>query len=164
MNTSQSHNDIAALISREQIRDLVHRYSDAVTRYDREVWVDTWCADATWDVSKGRMFAGRDAIEAFWHSAMSGLELVVQTVQNGAAELLGENQATGRWHITEHFQRSNGERSVLLAWYDDQYTCESGTWRFASRRLTRLYHGPADLSGGFLRPPGTGWDSEPLNS
>ena len=41
---------------------------------------------------------------------------------------------------------------MLLAWYDDTYVCEDGSWLFASRRLTPIYRGHADFR--HLDPPG----------
>ncbi len=145
------------LTDREQIIDLVHSYSDAVTRYDATMWTQTWAADATWDLGKGRAFAGRDEIVSFWHSAMGGLHIVVQTVHNGTVNVTGSDTATGRWYVSEHLQRSSGELGILLAWYDDSYVRVDNQWRFSRRALTRLYGGAPDLSSGFMLPPESGW-------
>jgi SnoaL-like protein len=131
---------------REQIIDLVHRYSDAVTRKDRDQWAATWAADAHWDLGKGRVTAGRDAIVEFWQTAVDGLDVVVQLVHNGTVDIDGDN-AKGRWYVTEHLRRANGALGILLAWYDDEYTRVDGAWLFTSRTLARLYHGAPDLTG-----------------
>ncbi len=149
------------LTDREQIIDLVHRYSDAVTRYDAEAWAQTWAADATWDLAKGREFAGREAIVEYWHSAMRGLNIVVQVVHNGTVMVTGADTATGRWYVSEHMHRATGERGILLAWYDDTYVRGDGQWCFARRALTRLYAGPSDLSADFIQPADSGWTASP---
>ena len=46
-------------------------------------------------------------------------------------------------------QRSDGTTGLLLAHYDDMYSIVEGRWRFASRAITILYRGPADLSAPF---------------
>jgi hypothetical protein len=145
------------LTDRQQIIDLVHRYSDAVTRYDEVEWTKTWAVDASWDLGKGRAFSGRDAMVEFWHRAMSGLKLVIQMVHNGTVSIAGADSATGRWYVSEHLERTSGERGILLAWYDDTYVRVDGEWRFARRALTRLYAGAADLTSEFMPPPQSGW-------
>jgi uncharacterized protein (TIGR02246 family) len=133
-------------VSRDDIEDLVHRYADAVVRRDAEAWASTWAADATWSLAPGVEVTGRDAIVGFWTKAMAGFEGAVQQVHNGACDLDG-NRGTGRWHITEHLKRVDGEVSFLLAHYDDSYVVEGGSWRFASRTLVTHYQGPPDLTG-----------------
>ncbi len=151
------------LTDREQIVDLVHRYSDAVTRYDASVWEATWSADATWDLGKGRSFAGKAEIVSFWHQAMSALNLVVQMVHNGTLTVAPDGQsAVGRWYVTEHLQRASGQLDILLAWYDDTYTCGADGWQFSRRALTRLYAGAPDLTAPFMQPPDSGWQSRPV--
>ncbi len=142
---------------REQLFDLVHRYSDAVTRYDAVQWTATWAPDATWDLGKGRAFAGLEEIVSFWHTAMAGLHIVVQMVHNGTVSVTGADTATGRWYVSENLERSSGERGILLAWYDDSYVRIDNQWRFARRALTRLYGGAPDLSAGFILPADSGW-------
>ncbi len=133
---------------RDDITDLVHRYSDAVCRKDRDQWAATWAADAWWDLGKGRLTRGRDNIVEFWQKAVDGLTIVVQLVHNGTVAVDGDH-ASGRWYVSEHFERSTGVKGMLLAWYDDTYVCVDGQWLFESRSLGALYHGPPDLSGAF---------------
>ena len=133
---------------RQQIIDLVHRYSDAVTRKDRRQWAATWAAESRWDLGKGHTTTGRDEIIAFWQSSVDQLDIVVQLVHNGTVDVDGET-ASGRWYVSEHLRRATGALGMLLAWYDDTYTRVDGEWLFASRTLVRLYHGAPDLSGDF---------------
>lgn len=137
---------------RDDIADLVHRYSDAVTRKDRAQWAATWAEDAWWDLGKGRLNHGRDNIVSFWESAVAGLTIVVQLVHNGSVTVDGDT-ASGRWYVSEHLKRTSGVKGMLLAWYDDSYVRVDGQWLFASRSLGSLYHGPADLSGAFTLLP-----------
>jgi len=129
-----------------QIHDLVHRYSDAVTRKDRQQWGATWAENSQWDLGKGHTTSGRDEIIDFWQRSVDQLDVVVQLVHNGTAEIDGDT-ARGRWYVSEHLRRSNGALGMLLAWYDDTYTRVDGDWLFTSRTLLRIYHGPPDLTG-----------------
>jgi ketosteroid isomerase-like protein len=137
---------------RDDIVDLVHRYSDAVCRKDRPQWAATWADDAWWDLGKGRLTTGRDEIVEFWQKAVDGLVVVVQVVHNGTVSIDGDT-ATGRWYVSEHLERGNGVKGMLLAWYDDTYVRRDGQWLFASRKLGSLYHGAPDLSGTFTPLP-----------
>jgi hypothetical protein len=137
---------------RDDIVELVHRYSDAVTRKDRDQWAGCWAGDAMWDLGKGRITHGRDDIVAFWLKAVEGLVCVVQLVHNGTVSVdpAGDGDtATGRWYVSEHLERTTGAKGLLLAWYDDTYVCRDGRWQFTSRVLGSLYHGAPDLSGTF---------------
>ena len=138
-------------MSRDNIADLVHRYSDAVVHADRDQWAQTWAADAVWDLGKGRRVEGRDAILEAWISAMTRFDAVVQTVMNGTADL-DETAGTGsgRWYIHEVMQRSSGDRTLMVGHYDDRYVRTDEGWRFAERSLKQHYAGPADLGGKFF--------------
>lgn len=137
---------------RDDIEDLVHRYSDAVTRTDHAQWAACWADEAWWDLGKGRLNHGKANIVAFWQGAIANLVTVVQLVHNGTVTIDGD-RASGRWYVSEHLQRTNGARGMLLAWYDDTYGRIDGRWSFTSRQLASLYHGPPDLSGDFTPLP-----------
>ncbi len=136
------------------IAGLVHRYSDAVCRRDESQWTACWALDATWDLGRG-VFSGRAAIVDTWVEAMGRYTMVIQNAMNGTATCEGD-RGTGRWYIVEHVSAADTTPSMMLAYYDDEYVRVSGAgaggegdWAFASRRLTIMYRGPADLSGTF---------------
>jgi hypothetical protein len=131
----------------DAVRDLVHRYSDAVCRRDADQWAACWTADAVWELF-GTPIEGHAAIVDLWVRAMGGFDAVVQTVQNGAASCSADRGA-GRWYVQEHYRLASGENGILLAAYDDDYERTSDGWRFARRALTRFYQGPPDLSAPF---------------
>ena len=137
---------------RQPIAELVHRYCDAVVRRDRDQWGATWAEESLWDLGPDRIIEGRGAIIAHWLESMAPIEVVVQQASNGEVRSTGETTAEGRWYITEHIKRRSGELGMLLAWYDDTYVREAGSWLFASRRLTQIYKGPPDLSGSWTHP------------
>jgi hypothetical protein len=137
---------------RQAIAELVHRYCDAVVRQDREQWGATWSEDSVWQLGPNRVVEGRGPIIAHWQESIARYEVVVHQAGNGYVGSTGDTTAEGRWYITEHLKRRDGELGMLLAWYDDTYVCEDGSWLFASRRLTPIYRGPPDLSGTWMRP------------
>jgi hypothetical protein len=137
---------------RQPIAELVHRYCDAVVRQDRDQWGATWSEESRWELGPDRIIEGRGPIIAHWVESIARNEVVVHQAGNGGVRGTGETSAEGRWYITEHLKRRSGELGMLLAWYDDTYVCEDGSWLFASRRLTPIYRGPPDLSGTWIRP------------
>jgi ketosteroid isomerase-like protein len=137
---------------RQAIAELVHRYCDAVVRQDREQWGATWSEDSVWQLGPNRVVEGRGPIIAHWQESIARNEVVVHQAANGHVGSTSETTAEGRWYITEHLKRRTGELGMLLAWYDDTYVCEDGSWLFASRRLTPIYRGPPDLSGTWSCP------------
>jgi SnoaL-like protein len=135
---------------RDDISELVHRYSDAVSRKDRAQWSATWADDAHWDLGKGRVATGKADIVSLWQQAIDQFVVVVQMVHNGSVSINDDGDtARGRWYISEHVRRNTGVLGIMLAWYDDTYVRVDGTWLFSSRSLGSLYHGPPDLTGDF---------------
>ena len=135
---------------RDPIAHLVHRYADAVVHADGAAWAATWAPDARWELGGGHGVEGRDQILEFWYQAMSAFDAVVQTVLNGSHDVTeGADRGAGRWYIQEHYARSDGDRGLLLAHYDDNYVHLDGQWFFARRELVVDYGGPTDLSGRF---------------
>jgi SnoaL-like domain len=137
--------------SKELIAELVHRYADAVVHKDRQQWASCWAPDAHWDLGGGRRADGLEAIVAHWEESLEKIEMVVQTVFTGEVRTTLK-RGEGRWYITEHLRRRNGDVGLLLAYYDDTYVRIGRRWLFSSRRLTALYHGPPDLSAPFRAP------------
>lgn len=137
-------------MSRDEIEDLVHRYSDAVVHRDADQWAETWDLGAVWDLGGGRRVEGRDAIVELWRRAWERYAVVVQTVLHGTVDLdTDAGTGSGRWYIQEATRRHDDERALVLAHYDDTYVRVDTDWKFASRRLSIHYRGPADLSGTF---------------
>jgi ketosteroid isomerase-like protein len=133
------------------ISRLVHRYADAVAHRDGDQWASCWAEDATWDLGRGRLVEGRDAIVSLWHEAMGGMAAVVQMAHNGDVEAGADgDHATGRWYIDERFRRADGTNQILLAHYEDAYVRTADGWRFSRRELRPLYVGAPDLTGDFL--------------
>jgi len=141
----------AATEAHLEIQQLVHRYADAVVHRNGVQWTSTWAPDAVWDLGRGRLVEGIEAIGKLWYGAMAGFEATFQAVMNGETHLDGDGaSATGRWYIQESYIRAEGTTGILLAHYDDAYRKVDGEWRFARRFLQPHYAGGADLAAAFL--------------
>jgi hypothetical protein len=136
------------------IREVVHRYADAVVHRDAEQWGSCFADDARWDLGRATATSRAEAVELFVR-AMGNMQAFVQVVHNGAAQATDDpDRATGRWYIGEHYRLADGTPGVLAAHYDDEYVRGAdGAWRFASRVLTIHYAGPPDLGAAFLNTP-----------
>ena len=91
------------------------------------------------------------AIVDHWRTSMADYRHVVQLYLSSTATVDGD-VATGRAYLVELNVPIDGDRRVLVGWYDDTYRREAGGWLFSSRSLNKLYAGPADLSGQFFGP------------
>jgi hypothetical protein len=120
------------------VRALVARYADAVNRADPDEWAATWSATGEWHIG-GQHLVGRDAIVAFWRSAMAGFEAVTQLVAQGRVGASSAG-ADGRWTIWE-IGRKAGRGSLVVGCYQDRYVRHDGEWCFAERRFTATYRG-----------------------
>ncbi len=127
----------------EALRALVGRYCDAVTRFDVEAFADTWALDAVWHIPGGEALRGREAIAERYAEIRALYSLCVQEILSSIVDPEGR----ARWYVRELQWREGAEGSQLIGVYDDSFSGEATSPRFASRRFTLLYRGPADLSG-----------------
>jgi ketosteroid isomerase-like protein len=134
-----------------EIRNLVARYSDAVSRHDEASWAATWTEDAVWDVGIAKA-SGREACVKTWNQLMGQFRFVTQLPQYGTVELAGD-QATGTWHYLEIGWPAEGPGMLTIGHYRDRYTRSAEGWRFAERVFRIMYMGPADLSAAPIGHP-----------
>lgn len=137
-----STTDEAALVA------LSLAYADAVRARDVDAWGATWTDDARWILGDDRDVVGREAIVELWSTAIAKYDTVVQLYQACTFDVDGDT-ASGRCVLQELNVKTDGGRHVLAGHYDDTYRRTPGGWRFTSRRLTKYYAGPPDLSGEF---------------
>ena len=130
------------------IRDLVHRYADAVCRRDQDAWAATWAEDGVWQLPGAPRMEGRDAIVGLWAGAMAGFPFVVQIVHYGVLEMDGDS-ATGRWYLSENIQVAPDDGRYNIGVYQDRYVKKDGQWLFAERHYAILYNdeGKGDMTG-----------------
>ena len=130
------------------IRDLVHRYADAVCRRDQDAWAATWAEDGIWQLPSAPRMEGRDAIVELWANAMAGFPFVVQLINFGVLDIQGET-ATGRLDLTENLKFADGNGMYNVGVYQDRYKKTADGWKFAERHYTVLYNdeGKGDMTG-----------------
>jgi hypothetical protein len=122
-----------------RIRDLVGRYSDAISRGDAVDWAATWASDARWEVGT-RTVVGRDDIVRLWEQFLPAYEAIIQLPVQGTVRA-GPDGIRGRWLVLEILRRTGGVKDGLL-----------GEWVFAERRLSAHYKGEVD-PGAFVPLP-----------
>lgn len=134
----------------DPIRDLLHRYADAVCRNDELAWAATWSDDGVWDLGGGREATGLEEITDMWRGGMGRYARVLHRYENSAATLdEAAGTGTGRAYVTEVLKPTDEGALVMHGYYDDEYRRTGDGWRFSRRTLVRLYHGPPDFSGFF---------------
>ena len=133
----------------DAIRRLLHAYADAVLSRDGAAWGALWTADAVWVLGPGRQIDGREPIVEAWRNSIANYQHVVQLYQSSTATIDGD-EAAGRAYLVELNVPVEGDRRIMVGYYDDTYRRDTDGWRFASRALTKLYAGAPDLSGEFF--------------
>lgn len=139
------------MVEELEIRDLVARYADAVTRCDLAAWSATWAEDGEWKLL-GATHRGRQAVLGRLEELLAGLDFVAQICSGGLIEIDGE-VARGRWTVTEHGRFKSGDPVFTLGLYKDDYVKEAGGWCFFRRTFHALYIGPPDMSAKFYPVP-----------
>ena len=139
---------------KEEIRNLVEKYADAVCRRDEADWSSTWCDNSLWNLGSIPPVERKEAIVGLWVQAMSGFPFVAQLIYNGSVEVDGD-EATGRWYIVEHLQfpekdeEGNPTGMFNIGVYQDKYIKENGEWLFSERHYGVIYNdgGKGNMSG-----------------
>ncbi len=134
------------------IRALVARYADAVCRRDPAAWAATWAQDCRWDLGGGRVTSGRSETLNLYLTAVAKYDWVGQVVTTGLVEVDGD-RATGWWYLIEFNQRAQGDGTLHLGHYDDEYVRTQDGWRFASRTMHMIYRGAMDRGTVVPLPP-----------
>ena len=140
-----AEHDLAAKLA---IRELVARYSEAVSRGDAKAFGETWAEDGEW-LLMGQRAVGPEATTAQWQRLVRGFDFVVQFSHGGIIDVEGDT-ATGRWQISEHGRGLDGSTFFSMGFYADRYVCVDGCWRFQSRHFEVVYAGRPDLGTGTL--------------
>ncbi len=128
-----------------KIQMLPQRYADAVMRHNGDDWAATWAKDGEWYLREEPV-RGRDEIRKVWEGAMAGFPFAVFLVQPAIVNVDGD-KGTCRSYVTEILGTNDGTSFRVYGCYNDEVVREDGEWKFKSRRYSRLYQGPVDLSG-----------------
>jgi hypothetical protein len=132
------------LVALEEIRRLKHRYLRCVDLKNWDEFADTLTVDATADygtpaMGKPLRLAGRDEIVRFMRKNL-GPEIITTHFATQPEIDIDGDRATGTWCFqdtviaTEHQVMIQG-----VAFYQDEYRREDGTWRIAHTGYERTY-------------------------
>jgi len=133
-----------------EIRALVERYADAVNRRDAEAYAATWTPEGVWEI-RGNRYVGREAIMAYWQPLMAGIPWVLQTINNGTVDVLGDT-ATCRWFHTDFAVLPDGAKRMAIGLYYDTCTRADGEWRFSHRSYVRMAEIPLSPDAQMFTP------------
>lgn len=123
------------------IRELVERYSLAVTARDYELLRTCFAPEASWAVGDpiNLKAEGRDAIVEFIRERQAMGSFSFQGVGAMVLDQTDDDAATGRVAIHEAALRGEDYLPLkLYGIYRDEFVCRDGEWRFLSRRCDVL--------------------------
>ena len=124
------------------IRELIERYSLAVTTRNYELLGSCFAPDATWAVGEpiGIGMHGAEAIVKFIAERQALGRFSFQGVGAIALDAIGETTASGTVAIHEAALRGDDDTPLkLFGLYRDEYVRLDGSWRFQSRSCDVLH-------------------------
>lgn len=141
---------VQTLIAREQIRELVHRYSVAISERDVDLMVSLYAPDASF----GAAGSGPAALRELMDATMGDLVFGVILVANHSIAFVDPEHATGEVWARCYAQNDGGYYEQLIK-YVDRYRLVSDDpvapdWRFEHRRHLLWFGeaGPSPLGQG----------------
>ena len=127
---------VAQLLAKAEIRDLVFRYSEAITNRDIDLLVELYVEDASF----GSIGSGEDALRSMADNTMSDLEFAVILVSNHLITFENGREATGEVWARCFAQNNREGYYEQLIRYSDRYQLvgstekNPGVWKFKHRR------------------------------
>ena len=127
---------VQKLVAKDQIRELVHLYSQAITSRDRDLMISLYIKDASF----GSMGSGEEALRSLMNETMNDLEFAVILIANHSISFEGPDLASGEvWARCYAQNRTEGYYEQLVKYVDKYQMTEledDGTqvWKFRSRR------------------------------
>jgi len=142
MNTSTGRDAaIQGLLDKQEITEVLMRYSRAVDRADVELLRACYHADATED--HGGVFSGlaSDYIAKI-APALPRARVLTHAVSNVLVELDGDTARAEAYITTFARMKKDGEKfdTLTLARTVDRFERRAGVWRIAARRMTWERH------------------------
>jgi SnoaL-like domain len=126
---------VRALADREAIRELSNRYCDCIWRKDIDGLVKLFTRDGAFRVEgleEEAVARGHAKLKKVYEKAIGAIDPRL-FVHATVVDLLSDTSAKGRCYV-EVYSASFGMRRVGLGYYEDEYTKQSGQWKFLSRR------------------------------
>lgn len=126
---------IARLEALEAIRQLKHRYLNACDRKDVAVLRDCFATGPVLiDYGPLGTFRERDSFVALYQELACHARVIdLHHGANPELELLGDDQAEGRWALYYfNLDGQSGMTRQLGGFYQDRYRCIDGQWRIVA--------------------------------
>jgi hypothetical protein len=148
-------------LDRVEIQDLIHRYSDAVTRADWQQCEGVFTPDAVWESpTLGLRYENRAAFLEILR-ATSTYDLLIQTPHSAVITLTDADRARATTTIHEFVRgialadNNFEERAVESNFeqygiYFDNLSRVDGTWKFTHRLFVPIYVGRGCVTGDLL--------------
>jgi hypothetical protein len=143
------HNDLA---DQTAVKELIARYSDAITRRDFDFVSTLFTANAVWRAEAPfEMQLEGPAIAQVLSQALAPFEMVMQSPLSSVIEINGD-RAQARTIIYEMGALAPGADSAFgpfkqYGLYEDAMQRSGGRWQFVSRRFHTLYREDAPHAG-----------------
>jgi hypothetical protein len=127
---------VRQLLAKDEIRDLVFRYSDAIRNRDIELLTDLYSPNASF----GNMGVGETALRAMSEATLANLQFAVILVANHLITFVNEKEAEGEVWARCYAQNTQEGYYEQLIKYVDQYELVDSadglgaSWKFKHRR------------------------------
>ncbi|MDP6340982.1 MAG: nuclear transport factor 2 family protein [Acidimicrobiales bacterium] len=134
--TFDHENAVKELQAKDEIRDLVFSYCEAICNRDIELLVGLYTPDAAF----GSMGTGEEALRSMAEATMGELEFAVILVTNHRITFLNECEAKGEVWARCYAQNKREGYYEQIIKYTDQYELsksqnrETASWKFKHRR------------------------------
>ncbi len=129
--------EIRDLAARRDIADATHRYMRGLDRFDRDLLLSAFHADAHIDC--GLMKGDPDAFADFAFGFLGDMNGTHHMLGQTRIEMTGADSAQGECYFQAFHDVSDeaGQaRDLFISGrYIDEYTCRNGEWRIAKRAL-----------------------------
>jgi len=163
MVRSETEVELRSWMDRLAIQDLIHRYSDAVTRADWDQCRAAFAPDAVWESpGMGMRFESPDAFLAVLTDS-SATDLLIQTAHAPVINLTGPDRAEATTTVHEMMRgavvadTTYGEKGAEVSfeqygiYFDDIARIEED-WLFTHRVFVPIYVSPGSVVGDVPAP------------
>lgn len=125
---------------RQQLRELIESYCDAVNQRDAVAWGANWAEDGEWNLPALGItgLKGRAKIVEMWSGAMATFKFANMLTMPGSIEVDGD-RARVRSYTSEFLVTQDGTMRTPKGQYDDVCVKRGGRWYFLSRTFALLH-------------------------
>jgi hypothetical protein len=140
-------NDMDAWCDRVAIQELVHRYSDAVTRSDWDAIANVLAPDAVWESAALQLhFEGTEPFLDFLRSTITDESVLVQTAHGSVIDFTGSDAAGVRTTINEMVRTPALNAELHGVFFDEVERFDDG-WKFTHKVFVPLYTEVGGING-----------------